>query len=131
MHIRFLPRWAVTARLAIPMHPYRASAAASDRRNAHANGCQLTSRLMEWKRLQFAVLLHDERHLHRGTWPRGGDAACAQTRRPAPEMVMRNTALPLALPDRSPNMSARNNGKYPKPTYPPPPLRGLAPVLDR
>jgi hypothetical protein len=28
-------------------------------------------------------------------------------------------------------MSVRNNGKYPKPTYPPPPLRGLAPVLDR
>ena len=28
-------------------------------------------------------------------------------------------------------MSASHNGKHPKPTYPPPPLRGLAPVLDR
>ena len=44
---------------------------------------------------------------------------------------MRNTGLPLALPERSPSMSARHNGKYPKPAYPPPPLRDLAPVLDR
>ena len=28
-------------------------------------------------------------------------------------------------------MSARTNGKDSKPTYPPPPPRGLAPVLDR